>query len=124
MRPLPAADARAISDQNGRPAVVSGRNADQLDINNRARLDAAQLALDEAVRHPVGGIGYGEFPKIAARTIALWSSGDRYLIEAPVARSGEHVTGGFRYERIEDASHWLQLDAPERVNELLLDFLT
>jgi pimeloyl-ACP methyl ester carboxylesterase len=65
-----------------------------------------------------------EFPKIAARTMALWSSGDRYLIEAPVARSGEHVTGGFRYERIEHASHWLQLDAPERVNELLLDFLT
>ncbi len=38
-------------------------------------------------------------------------------------RSAEHVTGPWRYERIDDASHWLQLDAPERVNELLLDFL-
>jgi pimeloyl-ACP methyl ester carboxylesterase len=37
--------------------------------------------------------------------------------------SAEHVTGPWRYERIEDASHWMQLDAPERVNELLLEFL-
>ena len=28
----------------------------------------------------------------------------------------------WRYERIEGASHWLQLDEPERVNALLLDF--
>jgi pimeloyl-ACP methyl ester carboxylesterase len=33
------------------------------------------------------------------------------------------VAGPFRYERVEGASHWMQLDQPERVNELLLDFL-
>jgi pimeloyl-ACP methyl ester carboxylesterase len=37
--------------------------------------------------------------------------------------SAEHVTGPWRYERIEGASHWLQLDARERVNRLLLEFL-
>ena len=37
--------------------------------------------------------------------------------------SAEHVTGTWRYERVEGAGHWLQLDAPERVNELVLDFL-
>ncbi len=47
-------------------AVVSGRNAEQLHVNNRVRLDAAQLALVEALHHPVKGIGYGEFPKVAA----------------------------------------------------------
>ena len=30
--------------------------------------------------------------------------------------------GEWRYERIEGASHWMQLDAPERVNELLLEW--
>jgi pimeloyl-ACP methyl ester carboxylesterase len=64
-----------------------------------------------------------EFPQIRAPTMGMWSSGDDYLLEGPVKRSGEHVTGGWRYERIDDASHWLQLDAPDRVNELLLDFL-
>jgi pimeloyl-ACP methyl ester carboxylesterase len=38
-------------------------------------------------------------------------------------RSGEHVTGPWRYERVDRASHWMQLDRPEHVNGLLLEFL-
>ena len=38
--------------------------------------------------------------------------------------SAEYVAGQFRYERIEGASHWMQLDAPDRLNELLVEFLT
>jgi pimeloyl-ACP methyl ester carboxylesterase len=62
-------------------------------------------------------------PSVAAPTLGLWSSGDNYLTEDRMLLSAEHVTGPWRYERIENASHWLQLDAPERVNELLLEFL-
>jgi pimeloyl-ACP methyl ester carboxylesterase len=62
-------------------------------------------------------------PAVAAPTLGLWSSGDHYLVEEPMRRSGEHVTGTWRYERIERASHWMQLDAAERINELLLEFL-
>lgn len=62
-------------------------------------------------------------PPVQAATLGLWSSGDHYLTEDGMRRSGEHVTGDWRYERIEGASHWLQLDAPARVNELLLEFL-
>jgi pimeloyl-ACP methyl ester carboxylesterase len=63
------------------------------------------------------------FPPVTVPTLGIWSSGDDYLTEAPMARSGEHVEGQWRYERIEGASHWIQLDAPERLNELLLGFL-
>jgi pimeloyl-ACP methyl ester carboxylesterase len=63
------------------------------------------------------------FPAVAAPTLALWSSGDAYLTEEPVIRSAEHVTGPWRYERIDGAGHWMQVDAPERVNRLLLEFL-
>jgi pimeloyl-ACP methyl ester carboxylesterase len=28
-----------------------------------------------------------------------------------------------RVERIPEASHWVQADAPERVNQLMVDFL-
>ena len=46
-------------------------------------------------------------------------------VHAPheLTEKAEHVSGPWRYERIEGASHWLQLDAPDRVNELLLEFL-
>jgi pimeloyl-ACP methyl ester carboxylesterase len=63
------------------------------------------------------------FPAVAAPTMGMWSTGDRYLIEESVLGSEAHVTGPWRYERIEGASHWLQIDAAERVNGLLLDFL-
>jgi pimeloyl-ACP methyl ester carboxylesterase len=62
-------------------------------------------------------------PDVQAPTLGIWSSGDLYLTEDRMRRSGDYVAGPWRYERIEGASHWLQLDAPERVNELLLEFL-
>ena len=59
----------------------------------------------------------------ALTTLGIWSSGDDYLTEAPLQQSGGQVEAQWRYERIEGASHWMQLDAPERLNELLLGFL-
>jgi pimeloyl-ACP methyl ester carboxylesterase len=63
-------------------------------------------------------------PLVKADTLGLWSTGDVYLVEHGMKESGAYVEGSWRYERIEDASHWMQLDQPERVNTLLLDFLT
>jgi len=40
-----------------------------------------------------------------------------------MVKSAELVSGHWRYERIDDASHWLQLDQPDRVNALLVEFL-
>lgn len=62
-------------------------------------------------------------PPVQAPTLGVWSSGDHYLTEDGMLRSAEYVTGDWRYERVEGASHWLQLDAPARVDELLLEFL-
>jgi pimeloyl-ACP methyl ester carboxylesterase len=62
-------------------------------------------------------------PEIQADTLGIWSSGDHYLTEDRMVASGDHVAGEWRYERIEGASHWMQLDAPRQVNELLLGFL-
>jgi pimeloyl-ACP methyl ester carboxylesterase len=64
-----------------------------------------------------------QLPPIPAPTLGLWSTGDHYLNEQPMLDSAAHVTGPWRYERIDGASHWMQLDDPERVNALLLEFL-
>jgi pimeloyl-ACP methyl ester carboxylesterase len=74
---------------------------------------------------PARELGTGpSAPAVAAPALGLWSSGDNYLTEDRMVKSAEHVSGPWRYERIEDASHWLQLDQPERVNELLTAFLS
>jgi pimeloyl-ACP methyl ester carboxylesterase len=49
---------------------------------------------------------------------AVASAGIRPGEEVPVT-----VEPPLRVERIADASHWVQADAPERVNQLMVDFL-
>jgi pimeloyl-ACP methyl ester carboxylesterase len=62
-------------------------------------------------------------PPVTADTLGLWSSGDAYLLEHGMKESGAHVEGSWRYEHVEEASHWMQLDQPARINTLLIDFL-
>jgi pimeloyl-ACP methyl ester carboxylesterase len=63
-------------------------------------------------------------PPVAAPTLGLWSSGDAYLTEDQMLASTDHVSGTWRYVRVEGASHWMQLDAREQINDLLVEFLT
>lgn len=62
-------------------------------------------------------------PPVAASTLGMWSTGDHYLVEEGVQGSGSQVEGTWRYERVEDASHWLQIDQPDVVNTHLLAHL-
>ncbi|WP_433364777.1 alpha/beta fold hydrolase [Actinoplanes sp. CA-142083] len=84
----------------------------------------ASLALYRAILPPESLVEAGvPLPPVTVPAMGVWSSGDGALIEEGMTGSAEHVTGPWRYERVEDAGHWLQVDAPDRVNELLLDFL-
>ncbi len=64
-----------------------------------------------------------ELPPVAAPTLGIWSSGDRFLTEENMTGSSRFVTGPWRYERVDGAGHWLQLEAPDAVNSLLVDHL-
>jgi pimeloyl-ACP methyl ester carboxylesterase len=55
--------------------------------------------------------------------MGMWGSTDFALTEGQMKQSATQVSGRFRYERLDGPGHWLQLEAPERVNELLIDFL-
>ncbi len=59
---------------------------------------------------------------IAAPTLVIWGMLDRHLGSELAAPASEWVPD-VRLERISDATHWVQHDAPERVNELLIGFL-
>jgi pimeloyl-ACP methyl ester carboxylesterase len=64
-----------------------------------------------------------ELPPVQAPSLGIWSTGDIALTEKQMTGSGAFVSGPWRYERIEGPGHWMQLEAPDAVNELLLDFL-
>ena len=84
----------------------------------------ASLALYRAILPPESLVeAPAPIPPVTVPAMGVWSDGDLALIEEGMTGSGKHVTGPWRYERVEGAGHWLQLDAPDKVNALLLDFL-
>ena len=64
-----------------------------------------------------------DLPPVAADVLGIWSSGDVALTEAQMTGSAAHVAGQWRYERLDDVSHWIPVDAADRLNALLVDFL-
>jgi pimeloyl-ACP methyl ester carboxylesterase len=62
-------------------------------------------------------------PRVKVPVMGIWSDRDPALGEKQMRDSAHYVDGEFRFERIRDADHWLQLTAHDRVNTLLLDFL-
>ncbi len=87
-----------------------------------ARPGALTAALNwyrAALRHPP------RLPKdrrtIGVPTLVIWGERDRYL-GSGLAEGLERWVPGVRVERIREASHWVQADAPERVSDLLIGF--
>jgi pimeloyl-ACP methyl ester carboxylesterase len=109
--------------------VLMGSNADLdaclRDLEEPAALTAAlnwyraNLPVERLVPAGPGP----RLPPVQAPTMGIWSAGDLYLTEQSMIRSADHVRGPWRYVRIDEASHWIPLDRPGRLNELLLEFL-
>jgi pimeloyl-ACP methyl ester carboxylesterase len=59
---------------------------------------------------------------IQAPTLVIWGERDSYL-GAELAEPESRWVPNVRVERLPESAHWVQLDAPERVNELLAGFL-
>ena len=64
-----------------------------------------------------------ELPPIQSPTMGVWSPADFALLETQMTGSAAHCHNGFRYERLEGPGHWMQWEAPDAVNALLVDFL-
>jgi pimeloyl-ACP methyl ester carboxylesterase len=97
---------RAIADLERPGALTAGLNWYRANLHPRGELEPPR-----------------ELPKVRADTLGIYSTGDEFLTEARMSGSGRFVQGEWRYERIEDAGHWMMLEQPERVGALLLDFL-
>ena len=60
--------------------------------------------------------------KVEIPVLVIWGERDRYL-GTELAQPDRTWVPDVRVERLVDASHWVQVDQPEKVNALLLDFL-
>jgi pimeloyl-ACP methyl ester carboxylesterase len=85
----------------------------------------AALSWYRANVHPAAQLAeLPPFPPVSVPTLGIWSEGDVFLLEEGMTRSASRIVGApFRYEKISSAGHWVPVDAPEKLNALLLDFL-
>ncbi len=78
----------------------------------------ANIGFKRMVSPPATG-AFGE-EVVRIPTLGVWSSGEKYLVEAQMAGSARYVDAPWAYERIDGAGHWLQVDAPDRLAALLI----
>lgn len=64
----------------------------------------------------------GKVRPIEAPVLIIWGEHDRYIRNF-LAEPDPKLVPHCRVERLADASHWVQVDRPEKVNQLLIDFL-
>jgi pimeloyl-ACP methyl ester carboxylesterase len=64
-----------------------------------------------------------EFPKIAAPTLIVWGEGDVFLGKELTRGMRAYFSGPFSLKYLPGVSHWVQQEAPAKVNALLTRFL-
>jgi pimeloyl-ACP methyl ester carboxylesterase len=101
----PDADA-VIADLEANGSLTPGLNWYRANVSPRALVEATP-----------------DLPPVRVPTLGVWGSNDFALNEEQMTGSSKFVESDWQYRRIEGAGHWMQLDAPDEVNRLLLDYL-
>jgi len=63
-----------------------------------------------------------EYPKISAPTLVIWGTRDHFLGNELARGMRRYFSGRFKIVYLPRVSHWVQQEAPGRVNSLLLRF--
>lgn len=64
-----------------------------------------------------------EMEPVTTPTLYVWSTEDVALGREAAEATAEHVRGPYRFEVLEDVSHWIPEAAPDQLNRLLLEHL-
>jgi pimeloyl-ACP methyl ester carboxylesterase len=62
-------------------------------------------------------------PPVEVPTMIIWGLADANMGRVLLELSSERVGGPLRIEELEGVGHWIQQEAPDAVNRLLVDFL-
>lgn len=63
------------------------------------------------------------FPKVRSPTLVIWGEDDAALDKSLTLGMEKYVEGAFEIRYIQNCGHWVQQEAPEKVNQYLLEFL-
>ncbi len=66
---------------------------------------------------------FSSFPRCSIPTMGIWPSRDLALSEIQMKNSQKFVDNIWRYERLVGQGHWVLLDEPKRISQLILDWV-
>ena len=88
------------------------------DLSRPGRLSAGM----DWYRANLSKLWKAEFPRVSIPVFGIWSSDDVALAEDQMISSAAYVDASWQYERMDGISHWIPVDAPEALSELLLKY--
>lgn len=91
-------------------------------IIERMRAPGRLTAAIRLYRANLVSILFRVHPDVTVPTLGVWSEGDNFLTEEQMTSSARRVRGGWQYQRL-SGGHWMSLEQPARINQILLDYL-
>ena len=88
------------------------------DLSRPGRLSAGM----DWYRANLSKLWKADFPRVSIPVFGIWSSDDVALAEDQMINSAAYVDAVWQYERIENVSHWIPVDAPEVLSEIIIDY--
>ena len=112
----------------------SGRNADRVSkilqrggqiaaaADRDARAIGEPATFNAAINWYRGAPFSGRVGKVTVPTMYVWSDSDKYLFSKAAHKSGDYVSGEYRFEILSGVSHWMPEELPDTVADLLLEW--
>ncbi len=99
------------------------RSHPQIDaIIERMREPGRLTAAIRLYRANLASILFKIHPDVTVPVLGVWSEGDNFLTEDQMTTSARRVRGSWQYQRL-SGGHWMSLEQPARINQILLDYL-
>ena len=124
IRPGPAGFIERLPEQDGLPAWISAQEADHYVAEFTRTGFTGGLNWYRNMDRNWEVMADPPVATIDVPTLFIGGTADPVLSFMRSDRATEVVTGRYREVLIDGAGHWLQQERPDRVNELLLEFLS
>jgi pimeloyl-ACP methyl ester carboxylesterase len=118
---------RVLTAGNGvifrRALQSSGLPAEEVEHLYEAMSEDGALSGALAWYRAAGPLSMRSIGRVSVPTMYVWSSGDAALGGVAARRTRGWVDGPYRFEVLDEVSHWIQREVPDRLVELLLSHL-
>ncbi|WP_033296135.1 alpha/beta fold hydrolase [Amycolatopsis jejuensis] len=122
-RQTPATERRMLADNAKALRDIFDRRIPPSKIDEYVQRLSEPGALTAALNWYRGGRPGGKIGKVPVPTMYVWSTEDVAFGSTAALDTANWCTGPYRFEMLEDVSHWVAEEAPEALTSLIVEHL-